>query len=296
MKDYYDILEVGPDASIQQIKLAYRKLVKEHHPDKNILDNRATDRIKDINEAKQVLCDTAKKVQYDLLLSNYKLAAMFRQVPKAEVKQEPLKRAPKTTSAFAQNKKGYAFAGVFCVLLLSLVYIFPGEENALEVAQYETEEPVKPLKMDQMYTAAYAPPTEPIEKSAEERLANSAPAQGFEQVRYKTPTNNKKQNVVADTKLPTPLEDVTTQRELTEQQMQQTLSKISALKGSGNGRFNSIQVIKTNTSNVTNAFSIATYLRNNGFTITGREITYTKREGINIETSGGSIKVIIGTL
>jgi|GEM_PF-294209 len=63
-EDYYHILGVKRDASAEEIKLAYRRLVKEYHPDKGRV---SPERIKDINEAYSVLGNPDKRLRYDLL-------------------------------------------------------------------------------------------------------------------------------------------------------------------------------------------------------------------------------------
>lgn len=66
MKDYYEILGVGRNASINDIKKAYRKLARKYHPDLNPGDKTAEQRFKEINEAHETLKDPEKKKQYDL--------------------------------------------------------------------------------------------------------------------------------------------------------------------------------------------------------------------------------------
>lgn len=64
MKDYYQILGIGSQASDAEIKKAYRKLAVKYHPDKNPVDS--TDELfKEINEAYEVLSDPEKKHRYD---------------------------------------------------------------------------------------------------------------------------------------------------------------------------------------------------------------------------------------
>ncbi|HCM36999.1 MAG TPA: molecular chaperone DnaJ [Candidatus Wildermuthbacteria bacterium] len=61
MKDYYQILGINRNASQEEIKKAYRKLAHKYHPDKGGDEQK----FKEINEAYQVLSDSAKRVQYD---------------------------------------------------------------------------------------------------------------------------------------------------------------------------------------------------------------------------------------
>ena len=64
-KDYYEILGVSKDASADDIKKAYRTLVKKYHPDLHPGDKVAAEKFKEINEANEVLSDENKRKQYD---------------------------------------------------------------------------------------------------------------------------------------------------------------------------------------------------------------------------------------
>jgi DnaJ-class molecular chaperone len=67
MKDYYQILGVGENASQEEIKRAFRKLAFKHHPDTNPgNEKQAEEKFKEINEAFGVLGDEVKRRQYDL--------------------------------------------------------------------------------------------------------------------------------------------------------------------------------------------------------------------------------------
>ena len=70
-RDYYEILGVPRSATQAEIKKAFRKLAREHHPDRNPGDMTAEQRFKDVNEANAVLSDADKRKQYDLLGSNW---------------------------------------------------------------------------------------------------------------------------------------------------------------------------------------------------------------------------------
>jgi len=68
MKDYYKILNVSKNASHEEIKTSYRKLAKKYHPDlyiNNPLADLAAEKLKEINEAYDVLGDSQKRDSYD---------------------------------------------------------------------------------------------------------------------------------------------------------------------------------------------------------------------------------------
>jgi len=68
MTTHYDVLEVGQDASDQEIKKSYRKLSLQYHPDRNGGDANATEKYKKINEAYEILSDSQKRDQYNMEL------------------------------------------------------------------------------------------------------------------------------------------------------------------------------------------------------------------------------------
>lgn len=64
-RDYYEVLGISRDADTQQIKKAYRKLAREHHPDVNGNDPGCEEKFKEATEAYEVLCDAQKRNVYD---------------------------------------------------------------------------------------------------------------------------------------------------------------------------------------------------------------------------------------
>ena len=72
--NYYETLGVKKDASIDDIKKAFRRLARKHHPDAGGDE----EKFKDINEAYEVLGDPAKRRRYDELGANWQSGADFR--------------------------------------------------------------------------------------------------------------------------------------------------------------------------------------------------------------------------
>ena len=64
-RDYYEVLGVARDASADEIKKAYRKLARKHHPDVNPGDKTAEAKFKETQQAYDVLSDAEKRSLYD---------------------------------------------------------------------------------------------------------------------------------------------------------------------------------------------------------------------------------------
>src|SRR5712692_5671300 len=72
-KDYYSTLGVAKTATEKEMKQAYRKLARKHHPDVNPGDKSAESKFKEINEAYEVLGDPDKRRKYDELGANWRM-------------------------------------------------------------------------------------------------------------------------------------------------------------------------------------------------------------------------------
>lgn len=65
-RDYYSTLGLRPDSSAEEIKKVYRKLAMQYHPDRNGGKPEGEERLKEINEAYQILGNEEKRRRYDL--------------------------------------------------------------------------------------------------------------------------------------------------------------------------------------------------------------------------------------
>ncbi|KAJ1469190.1 DnaJ domain-containing protein, partial [Baffinella frigidus] len=65
-KDYYKVLGVQSNATESEIKVAYRKMAMQHHPDRNQGDVQAAEKFKEISQAYTVLSDPGERKNYDM--------------------------------------------------------------------------------------------------------------------------------------------------------------------------------------------------------------------------------------
>jgi len=80
-RDYYETLGVSKTASADEIKSAFRKLARKHHPDVAKDKKAAEEKFKQINEAYEVLSDTDKRRKYDELGANWDQPGGFHPPP-----------------------------------------------------------------------------------------------------------------------------------------------------------------------------------------------------------------------
>ena len=71
-KDYYKIMGISKDASQKDIKKAFRKLARKHHPDLNQGDKKSEEKFKELNEAYEVLSNKENRKKYDKYGENWK--------------------------------------------------------------------------------------------------------------------------------------------------------------------------------------------------------------------------------
>jgi len=101
-RSFYDILDLKPYASLQEVKLAFKKLAVMYHPDKNPGNQLAEERFKEISNAYQVLGEEESKRNYDLRLSGY------RNFIKTQEKESPEAKRKKMREELLRRKKAAA--------------------------------------------------------------------------------------------------------------------------------------------------------------------------------------------
>jgi curved DNA-binding protein len=85
--DYYKILGVNKSASEKEIKSAYRKLARKHHPDLNPNNAEAEKQFKQLNEANEVLSDPEKRKKYDKYGENWQHSEAYEQQARQQSQQ-----------------------------------------------------------------------------------------------------------------------------------------------------------------------------------------------------------------
>jgi len=85
--DYYKVLGLDKTASTEDIKKAYRKLARTHHPDLNPNNSEAVKKFQQINEANEVLSDPEKRKKYDQYGKDWKHADQFEEAQRQRQSQ-----------------------------------------------------------------------------------------------------------------------------------------------------------------------------------------------------------------
>lgn len=86
--DYYKILGVKKNATKAEIKKAYRKLARKHHPDLNPNDKKAELKFKQVNEAHEVLSNEEKRKKFDKYGENWQHGEAYEQAQKQQYSQQ----------------------------------------------------------------------------------------------------------------------------------------------------------------------------------------------------------------
>ena len=117
MKNYYEVLNVSSGATSEDIKKAYRVLVKQYHPDRNQGDPNTEEKMAEINRAYDTLSDPQQKLLYDQSI----LAEQMRII------REENERKKKEAQTFQNQRRHVAQrdpAGLFFGLLFGTAALF----------------------------------------------------------------------------------------------------------------------------------------------------------------------------
>ena len=85
--DYYNVLGITKKATNDEVKKAYRKLARKHHPDLNPNNKEAEKKFQEINEANEVLSDAEKRKKYDKYGKDWKHGEEFEKAQRAQQSQ-----------------------------------------------------------------------------------------------------------------------------------------------------------------------------------------------------------------
>lgn len=112
-KNLYEILEISHEATAVTIKAAYRKLARKYHPDLNGGAESYVKKFKEISEAYEILSDSEKKKNYDILRGFYKEThthAKFKEANRAyseTVKEEAKPKEESFSNIFNDILEGF---------------------------------------------------------------------------------------------------------------------------------------------------------------------------------------------
>jgi curved DNA-binding protein len=111
--DYYKILGLDKNASAEDIRKAYRKLARKHHPDLNPNEKEAHKKFQQINEANEVLSDPEKRKKYDQYGKDWQHADEFE---RARQQQRQYQSANRGGQEFSGDFGGEDFSDFFSSL------------------------------------------------------------------------------------------------------------------------------------------------------------------------------------
>ena len=311
MKNYYKILGVTQNCSKEDIKKAFRELAFQYHPDKNSNEGVA-EQFKEINEARQVLVNDFDRLQYDNLLlrslGKNKTAPTF---PEAKRKK------PRKRSVHLELLKETVLDKVFLTILLIVTvpliiafYQIPEEEyisttpsiakrialeNTLLKVDTSTKPPLVIQKVAETPKSAAIVKAAFVEKKAFRKNAGHRAKSHISTKHYKR-HQEPNEGTTARVGAASRSKKIGTGKQLSYKTMLGVLNQIKIENKRTGNNTKRVQILKARTSNISNAFKLADFLKSYGYVISGREKISTDINGININSINNCIFVTIGTL
>src|ERR1700744_1767335 len=104
--DYYKVLGVSKTATQDEIRTAYRKLARKHHPDLNPNDKDANKKFQQVNEANEVLSDPDKRKKYDQYGKAWQHAEAFEKAQQSAGGQGRRRQSSQGFGGFGAGEEG----------------------------------------------------------------------------------------------------------------------------------------------------------------------------------------------
>eukprot|EP01041_Mallomonas_annulata_P029572 gene29572-51593_t len=111
--DYYKVLEINRNATIEDIKKSYRKLARKYHPDLNTNDKQAEAKFKEINEANEVLSNPENRKKYDKYGKDWKHADQFEQANQQRGNSNQSRSQQSNSNSYSENDYSDFFESMF---------------------------------------------------------------------------------------------------------------------------------------------------------------------------------------
>ncbi|MEL6604747.1 MAG: J domain-containing protein [Cyanobacteria bacterium J06614_10] len=124
ISNYYDLLGLRPNASVQDIRRAYRDLSKLYHPDTTELESAiATVKFQALNEAYATLSSPEKRLAYDYKIGYSRISVMqpLRQV--SHSKHDPKAYDPTASAYISPTDRPLSAGEIFALFILGITFI-----------------------------------------------------------------------------------------------------------------------------------------------------------------------------
>ncbi len=304
MKNYYSILGIRKDATKEEISKAYRQLALKFHPDKNN-GPKVLSKFQEINEAKEILSDEGKRIEYEEHFNS--------------VHYTYNKEFKGSVLAYENNngklKKLFFVSGLIIAIGLGLFFMMVKAKNSKnDTANFTMVS--QPENTEKLAHNNKLPNDKDVEEMAQmhENILDKENLLPPTIAEEKTPTKEIPEDIITInsgspkkdliTESNAVLNDKTTDvntnnnphNDLSEDAMEAFLVRLKGEKRNLNNSSNCIQIRKTKTSNIDNAFDLATFLSNNGYIISGRQIVSNEVNGIAIDANENCIIITIGKM